>query len=71
MGNIIYPGMLVLLAILALVGLGLFQRLSQNVTAAVPPDHDEGEEEERGGSRKGRESISRKARGTPLVSGEG
>ena len=51
MGNIIYPGMLMLLAIFALVGLGLFQRLSQNVTAAVPPDHGE-EEEDKEGQRK-------------------
>lgn len=64
MGNIIYPGMLMLLAILALVGLGLFQRLSQNVTAAVPPDHGEEEEDKEG---RERERVPRKARGTPLL----
>jgi hypothetical protein len=47
MGDLLYPGLLMLLAVLALVGLGLFQKLSQNVTAAVPPDRDEGEERER------------------------
>ncbi len=41
MGDIIYPGLLMLLAVLALIGLGLFQKLSQNATAAVPPDRDE------------------------------
>lgn len=54
MGNIIYPGLLMLLAIFALVGLGLFQRLSQNVTAAVPPDHEDGEEKEKSQPRKRR-----------------
>ncbi len=46
MGNIIYPGLLVFLAVTALVGLGLFQKLSQNVTAAVPPDRADGKEDE-------------------------
>lgn len=44
MGDIIYPGLLMLLAVLALVGLGLFQKLSQNATAAVPPDRDKGDD---------------------------
>lgn len=35
MSDIIYPGLLVLLAVFAMVGLGLFQKLSQNTTAAV------------------------------------
>ena len=39
MGDIIYPGLLVFLAVTAMVGLGLFQRLSQNATAAVPKEH--------------------------------
>ena len=43
MGDIIYPGLLMLLAVLALIGLGLFQKLSQNATAAVPPDREDGE----------------------------
>ena len=46
MGDVVYPGLLMLLAVLALVGLGLFQKLSQNTTAAVPPDRDEDEDEE-------------------------
>jgi tellurite resistance protein TehA-like permease len=36
--DIVYPGLLVLVAVLAMVGLGLFQKLSQNTTATVPPD---------------------------------
>lgn len=47
--EIVYPGLLVLLAVLALVGLGLFQRLSQNATAAVPPEHGDSEAEAKGG----------------------
>ncbi|MGY6248708.1 GNAT family acetyltransferase [Bosea thiooxidans] len=44
MSELVYPGLLVLLAILALVGLGLFQKLSQHATAAVPPDRGEDED---------------------------
>jgi len=47
MHDIVYPGFLVFLAVTAMVGLGLFQKLSQNATASVPPDHPnrtEGEE---------------------------
>jgi hypothetical protein len=40
MGDIVYPGLLVFLAAVAMVGLGLFQKLSQNATAVVPPDRD-------------------------------
>lgn len=40
MGDIVYPGLLVFLAAIAMVGLGLFQKLSQNATAVVPPDRD-------------------------------
>lgn len=36
MSDVVYPGLLVLLAVLAMVGLGLFQKLSQNTTATVP-----------------------------------
>ena len=43
MADIVYPGLLVFLAVTAMVGLGLFQRLSQNATASVPPDHADGE----------------------------
>lgn len=35
MADIVYPALLVLLAVLAMVGLGLFQKLSQNTTASV------------------------------------
>ena len=41
MSDIIYPGLLMLLAVLAMVGLGLFQKLSQNTTASVPDLKDE------------------------------
>ncbi|RDJ24883.1 hypothetical protein DWF00_16835 [Bosea caraganae] len=51
MSDIVYPGLLVLLAVLAMVGLGLFQKLSQNTTAIVP-DMKEGEEKEKSSSRK-------------------
>lgn len=46
LADIVYPALLGLLAVLAMVGLGLFQKLSQNATAAVPPDHDDGGEED-------------------------
>lgn len=45
--DIVYPGLLGLLAVLAMVGLGLFQKLSQDTTASVPPNHDtDGDEAE-------------------------
>ena len=43
MSDIVYPGLLMLLAVLAMVGLGLFQKLSQNATAIVPERGGEGE----------------------------
>lgn len=43
MSDMVYPSLLGLLAVLALVGLGLFQKLSQNATASVPPDREEDE----------------------------
>jgi tellurite resistance protein TehA-like permease len=46
MSDIVYPGLLILLAVLAMVGLGLFQKLSQNATAAIPPERGEGEKPE-------------------------
>ncbi|MET3893665.1 hypothetical protein ABIE41_004741 [Bosea sp. OAE506] len=45
MGDIVYPGLLVFLAATAMVGLGLFQKLSQNATAVVPPDRPKGKGE--------------------------
>lgn len=54
MGDIIYPGLLVFLAVTAMVGLGLFQKLSQNVTAAVPPDHEDGKADKTPGPGRGR-----------------
>jgi tellurite resistance protein TehA-like permease len=44
MSDIVYPGLLVMLAVLAMVGLGLFQKLSQNATAAVPERAEEAAE---------------------------
>lgn len=38
MSNIVYPGLLMSIAVLALVGLGLFQRLSQSTTASISPE---------------------------------
>ena len=46
MNDIVYPGILVFLAVVAMVGLGLFQKLSQDATAAVAPDR--AEEEKKG-----------------------
>lgn len=46
MGDIVYPGLLVFLAATAMVGLGLFQKLSQNATAVVPPDRAESKRDE-------------------------
>jgi len=54
MRDLVYPGLLVLLAVLALVGLGLFQKLSQNATAAVPPDHAEDKDGREGNDRRRR-----------------
>jgi hypothetical protein len=39
--DIVYPALLVLVAILAMVGLGLFQKLSQNATASVSRESEE------------------------------
>lgn len=74
MGNIIYPALLVFLAVTALVGLGLFQKLSQNATAAVSPgrsdrtddeeDDDAGDDEPRPTKARGR---SRRADAPPAV----
>ncbi len=49
MGNIVYPALLMSIAVLALVGLGLFQRLSQSTTASISPelgDEDPAEDDE-------------------------
>jgi hypothetical protein len=46
MSDIVYPGLLVLLAVLAMVGLGLFQKLSQNATAAIVPERGRGRRED-------------------------
>lgn len=47
MGNIVYPALLMAIAVLALVGLGLFQRLSQSTTASISPELEEGSLAER------------------------
>ena len=57
MSDIVYPGLLVLLAVLAMVGLGLFQKLSQNATAVVPEARDEGD-----GKTSGRPTPAKKAK---------
>jgi tellurite resistance protein TehA-like permease len=61
MGDVVYPGLLMLLAVLALVGLGLFQKLSQNATAAVPPDREEREDDERRERRRRMPASAEKA----------
>ena len=45
MNDIVYPGILVFLAVVAMVGLGLFQKLSQHATAAIPDDVGDDEDE--------------------------
>lgn len=62
MGNIVYPGLLVFLAVTALVGLGLFQKLSQNATAAVPPDHADDDSDEGDDEIRPAQASSRKRR---------
>ncbi len=52
MADIVYPGLLMLLAVLALVGLGLFQKLSQNATASLPADQDSPGPKARAAERK-------------------
>ena len=43
--DILFPSLLMLVAVAALVGLGLFQKLSHRVTAAIPDDAEAEEEE--------------------------
>jgi len=48
--EIVFPALLMMVAVAALVGLGLFQKLSHKVTASIPPeaeDEDEDEDAER------------------------
>lgn len=42
--DILFPSLLMLVAVAALVGLGLFQKLSQHATAAIPDDAGDDEE---------------------------
>ena len=43
--DILFPALLMLVAVAALVGLGLFQKLSHRVTAAIPDDVGDDDEE--------------------------
>ncbi len=43
--DILFPSLLMLVAVAALVGLGLFQKLSQHATAAIPDDVGDDEDE--------------------------
>jgi hypothetical protein len=61
MADIVYPGLLVFLAVTAMVGLGLFQRLSQNATASVPPDHKDGKADKAPGPGRGRSRPAEEA----------
>ncbi len=58
MGNIVYPGLLVFLAVTALVGLGLFQKLSQNATATVAPDRADAAPKDRAKARNQRDEAA-------------
>lgn len=62
MRDLVYPGLLVLLAVLALVGLGLFQKLSQNVTATVPPDREKSGDNDVEGARESTKTPPLRAR---------
>lgn len=42
--DILFPALLMLVAVAALVGLGLFQKLSHRVTATIPPDISDSDE---------------------------
>ncbi|MCV9937614.1 GNAT family acetyltransferase [Boseaceae bacterium BT-24-1] len=44
--DILFPALLMLVAVAALVGLGLFQKLSQHATAVIPDDVDDSESDE-------------------------
>ncbi|WID95413.1 GNAT family acetyltransferase [Bosea vestrisii] len=44
--DILFPALLMLVAVAALVGLGLFQKLSQHATAAIPDDVGDDEDED-------------------------
>lgn len=71
MKDIVYPSLLVFVAILAMVGLGLFQRLSQNVTVAVAPEHvedgDDGDGEGGKGETKNRRPPARRGGKRPAA----
>jgi hypothetical protein len=43
--DILFPALLMMVAVAALVGLGLFQKLSQHATAAIPDDVSDDEKE--------------------------
>jgi tellurite resistance protein TehA-like permease len=64
MSDIIYPGMLIFLAVLAMVGLGLFQKLSQNVTAALPANRGESEAQDKA------QTQARKIGGRPATAAD-
>lgn len=63
MSDIVYPGLLVLLAVLAMVGLGLFQKLSQNTTAIVP-DIKKDDANEKGESSSAKPNQAKKTQTT-------
>lgn len=44
--DVLFPALLMLVAVAALVGLGLFQKLSHRVTAAIPDDVEDDDDEE-------------------------
>ncbi|CAD5296787.1 conserved membrane hypothetical protein [Bosea sp. 62] len=61
--DILFPALLMLVAVAALVGLGLFQKLSQHATAAIPDDVGD-EEDERKPDEPARGRLQRPKRRT-------
>jgi hypothetical protein len=60
--DILFPALLMLVAVAALVGLGLFQKLSHRVTAAIPDDAGADEDEpEKAATAKSRRPPRRTA----------
>ena len=67
--DILFPALLMLVAVAALVGLGLFQKLSQHTTAAIP-DNVEDEDGESEARRKTKSAKAKKGITEPAMRGE-
>ena len=67
--DILFPSLLMLVAVAALVGLGRFQKLSQHTTAAIP-DNVEDEDGESEARRKTKSAKAKKGITEPAMRGE-